>query len=87
LHHDMEIGFFANTVYALVQIPVFGVGRLLGMIGVSFPSQRILDFVCSNKIMTTLDKLDKRTKRYFSGLYGWNLFVAAPSTANMQRPF
>ena len=31
--------------------------------------------------MAALDKLDKRTKRYLYGLYGWNLFVAAPSTA------
>ncbi len=82
LHHDMEIGFFANTVYALVQIPVFGVGRLFRAVGVSFPSERILDFICSNKIMATLDKLDKRTKRYFYRLYGWNLFVAARATAN-----
>lgn len=81
LRHDMEIGFFANTIYALVQIPVFGVGRLLSAIGAPFPSQRILDLVCSSKIMAMLDELDRRTKRYFYGLYGWNLFVVAPSTA------
>jgi hypothetical protein len=78
----MEIGFLRKHVYALVQIPVFGVGRLLSAMGVSFPSQRILDPIFSNKIMAMLEKLDKRTKRYFNGLYGWNLFVAAPSTAN-----
>ena len=80
MHHEMEIGFFANTFYALVQIPVFAVGRLLRAIGVSFPGQQILDFVCSKKIMAALDKLDRRTKRYLYGLYGWNLFVAAPTT-------
>lgn len=85
LHHEMEIGFFANTVYALVQIPVFGVGRILRATGVSFPSQRILDLVCSSGIMAALDKLDRRTKRYLYGLYGWNLFVAAPSAASNDK--
>lgn len=79
LHHGMEIGFFANTAYALVQIPVFGVGRILRAMGVSLPSQRILDLVCNGNVMRTLDGLDRRTKRYLHGLYGWNLFVAAPS--------
>ena len=79
LHHDMEIGFFANTVYAMVQIPVSGVGRLLSAAGVSFPSERILDFICSKQIMARLDGLDRRSKRYFHGLYGWNLFIAASS--------
>jgi 2-polyprenyl-3-methyl-5-hydroxy-6-metoxy-1,4-benzoquinol methylase len=82
LHHAMGIGFFANTFSALVQIPVFGVGKLLGAAGVSFPSERILNFICSKKIMTKLDKLDKHTERYFYGLYGWNLFVAGRSLAN-----
>jgi 2-polyprenyl-3-methyl-5-hydroxy-6-metoxy-1,4-benzoquinol methylase len=82
LHHAMAIGFFANTVYALVQIPVAGVGRLLSAAGVSFPSQRILHFVCSKKVMANIDKLDRHTERYFYGLYGWNLFVAARSSAN-----
>jgi 2-polyprenyl-3-methyl-5-hydroxy-6-metoxy-1,4-benzoquinol methylase len=82
LHHAMGIGFFANTFYALVQIPVFGVGRLLSAVGVSFPSERILDFICSKNIMAKLDKLDRHTERYFYGLYGWNLFVAARSLAN-----
>jgi 2-polyprenyl-3-methyl-5-hydroxy-6-metoxy-1,4-benzoquinol methylase len=82
LHHAMAIGFFANTFSALVQIPVSGVAKLLGAAGISFRSERVLDFICNRKFMAMLDRLDQRTKRYFSGLYGWNLFVATQAAAN-----
>jgi 2-polyprenyl-3-methyl-5-hydroxy-6-metoxy-1,4-benzoquinol methylase len=79
LRHDMEIGFFVNTVWALVQIPVYTFGRLVQAIGFNFPTDKILDTICGKKMMASLDKIDGSTKSYFSGLYGWNLFVAAPS--------
>jgi len=77
LHHEMQIGFFVNTVCALAQIPLYTFGRLVRTMGFAFPADRILNFVCSKKIMARLDKVDQKTKSYFSGLYGWNLFVVA----------
>ena len=79
LHHDMEIGFFVNTAWALVQIPVYTFGRLVHAIGFTFPIDKIQNIVCSKKKMARLDRIDSRTKRYFSDLYGWNLFVVVPS--------
>lgn len=79
LRHDMEIGFLANTVWAMVQIPVYTFGRLVQAAGFGFPTDRVLDAVCGKTMMAGLDRIDRRTKGIFSGLYGWNLFIAAPS--------
>jgi 2-polyprenyl-3-methyl-5-hydroxy-6-metoxy-1,4-benzoquinol methylase len=79
LHHDMQIGFFVNSACAFVQIPAYTFGRLVRAIGLTVPTDKILNFVCSKKNMASLDKIDKKTKDYFSGLYGWNLFIVAPS--------
>jgi len=48
-------------------------------LGFSFPAEKIQETICSKKVMTNLNELDEKTRRYFSGLYGWNLFIAAPS--------
>ncbi|MGB9115393.1 class I SAM-dependent methyltransferase [Bradyrhizobium sp.] len=79
LHHDMQIGFFVNTACALAQIPLYTFGRLVRAMGFVFPTDKILDIVCSKRAMASLNKIDGKTKRYLSGLYGWNLFIAAPS--------
>jgi hypothetical protein len=75
----MQIGFLVNTANALVQIPLYTFGRLLRAAGLNFPAGRIQNMVCSKKAMEGLNKIDEKTKRYFSGLYGWNLFVVTSS--------
>jgi 2-polyprenyl-3-methyl-5-hydroxy-6-metoxy-1,4-benzoquinol methylase len=79
LSHEMQIGFVVNTASALVQIPLYSFGRLVRVIGFSFPADKIQDFVCNKMAMGRLNKIDEKTRRYFSGLYGWNLFVATPA--------
>jgi 2-polyprenyl-3-methyl-5-hydroxy-6-metoxy-1,4-benzoquinol methylase len=79
LHHDMEIGFFVNTAWALVQIPIYSFSRLAHAVGLTFSTDKVLEFVCRKRMMASLDKIDSRTKQYFGGLYGWNLFVAVAS--------
>jgi 2-polyprenyl-3-methyl-5-hydroxy-6-metoxy-1,4-benzoquinol methylase len=79
LSHEMHIGFLVNTASALVQIPLYSFGRLVRALGFSFPADKIHDIVCSKTAMESLNKIDEKTKRYFSGLYGWNLFVATPA--------
>jgi 2-polyprenyl-3-methyl-5-hydroxy-6-metoxy-1,4-benzoquinol methylase len=79
LHHEMQIGFFVNTACALAQIPLYTFGRLVRAMGFAFPADKILNIVCSHKRMASLNKIDGKTRQYLSGLYGWNLFVVAPS--------
>jgi len=79
LAHDMQIGFFVNTANALVQIPLYAFGRLIRPMGLSFPGDEILKAVCSKKVMARLDGIDRKTKPYLNGFFGWNLFVATPS--------
>ena len=79
LSHEMQIGFLVNTASALVQIPLYSFGRLVRAMGFAFPADKIQDIVCSKAAMRGLNKIDEKTKRYFRGLYGWNLFVAAPA--------
>jgi 2-polyprenyl-3-methyl-5-hydroxy-6-metoxy-1,4-benzoquinol methylase len=80
LAHEMQIGFFVNTASALVQIPLYSFGRLVRVLGFNFPADKIQNIVCSKKAMASLNKIDEKTRRYFSGLYGWNLFVVTPSS-------
>jgi 2-polyprenyl-3-methyl-5-hydroxy-6-metoxy-1,4-benzoquinol methylase len=79
LSHEMQIGFLVNTASALVQIPLYSFARLARATGFAFPADKIQDFVCSKTAMGGLNKIDEKTKRYFNGLYGWNLFVATPA--------
>jgi len=79
LSHEMQIGFLVNTANALVQIPLYTFGRLLRAVGVIFPADRIQNIVCSKRAMKGLNKIDEKTKPFFSGLYGWNLFVLTSS--------
>lgn len=79
VNHDMQIGFFVNTACALAQIPLYTFGRLVRAMGFAFPTDKILDIICSKRAMASLNKIDGKTKPYLSGLYGWNLFIAAPS--------
>jgi 2-polyprenyl-3-methyl-5-hydroxy-6-metoxy-1,4-benzoquinol methylase len=80
LSHEMQIGFLVNTANALVQIPLYTFGRLLRAAGLNFPAEKIQNIVCSKKAMAGLNKMDEKTRRYFNGLYGWNLFVVASSS-------
>jgi len=79
LAHQMQIGFFVNTANALVQIPLYVVGRLSSAMGLAFPADKLHNLVCSEVAMRRLNKIDEKTRRYFGGLYGWNLFVATSS--------
>lgn len=73
--HDMQIGFFVNTVAALVQIPIMLTCRLLRKIGVNADGAAIVRRVCNPSLMALLDRIDRRTKSVLNVLYGWNLFV------------
>lgn len=88
LQHDMEIGFLANTVAALVQLPLAVGGRILRMLGAQVDALALSEKVCSKERMAAINRIDRKTKLVFRGLYGWNLFVAAPTrnrTAAEQR--
>jgi 2-polyprenyl-3-methyl-5-hydroxy-6-metoxy-1,4-benzoquinol methylase len=76
LAHEMQIGFFVNTANALVQIPLYAIGRMCRAAGFAFPADKIQEAVCSKRAMERLNKIDQKTRRPLSGLYGWNLFVA-----------
>ena len=78
LAHQMQIGFFVNTTYALVQIPLYVIGRLSRATGFAFPADRIQETICGKRVMEMLNKIDLKTSKLFNGLYGWNLFVAGP---------
>ena len=74
----MEIGFFANTVAALVQLPLTLGGRILRKVNVKVDAVALSARICSGARMAAIDRIDRRTKPIFRGFYGWNLFVAAP---------
>jgi 2-polyprenyl-3-methyl-5-hydroxy-6-metoxy-1,4-benzoquinol methylase len=75
VEHDMAIGFFVNTVSALVQIPMLLAGRAVRVAGYEFSGAKVHDQICRPTLMTALDKADQATKSAFRSLYGWNLFV------------
>jgi SAM-dependent methyltransferase len=79
LQHDMEIGFFANTTAALVQLPLALCGRILRKLGLEVDALALSERICSGARMAAIDRIDRRTKPIFRGLYGWNLFVASPA--------
>jgi 2-polyprenyl-3-methyl-5-hydroxy-6-metoxy-1,4-benzoquinol methylase len=79
LQHDMEIGFLTNTAAALVQLPLTLGGRILRKLGVHVDALALCERICSRARMTAIDRIDQKTKSIFSGLYGWNLFVASPT--------
>jgi 2-polyprenyl-3-methyl-5-hydroxy-6-metoxy-1,4-benzoquinol methylase len=78
LQHDMEIGFLANTVAAAVQLPLGFGGRMLRKVGANVDALALAEKICSGGRMAAIDRIDQKTKSVFSGLYGWNLFVAMP---------
>jgi 2-polyprenyl-3-methyl-5-hydroxy-6-metoxy-1,4-benzoquinol methylase len=78
LQHEMEIGFFANTVAALIQLPLTFGGRILRKLNVKVDAPALSAKLCSGAHMAAIDRIDRRTKPIFRALYGWNLFVAAP---------
>ncbi len=79
LAHDMQIGFFVNSASALVQIPLYAIGRLIRPTGLSLPADEIFNIVCNKKVMARLDGIDRKMRPYLNGFFGWNLFVAASS--------
>lgn len=78
--HDMQIGFFANTWCAMVQIPILLLSRMtrpvLRKLRMEFDPMKAINLLCAEPIMAVLDRLDRLTRRQLAGLYGWNLFVA-----------
>src|SRR5258708_5569137 len=74
--HDLQIGFFANTLAALVQLPLTLGGRMLRKLGITVDAAGLSERICSGRLMAMMDNLDHRTKSFLGGLYGWNLLVA-----------
>lgn len=74
--HDMQIGFFANTAAALVQLPLVVGGRVVRKLGIRNDAlalaERIVEQGPQARVM---DFLDRYSKPLFESLYGWNLFV------------
>lgn len=83
LQHDMEIGFFVNTAAALVQLPLGLGGRILRNLGMKVDAYAWSERICSGARMAPIDRIDRKTKSIFHGLYGWNLFVAAPARSRI----
>jgi hypothetical protein len=75
----MEIGFLANTAAALVQLPLALGGRILRKFGAHLDALALSERICSKARMAAIDRIDQKTKSIFRDLYGWNLFVAAPT--------
>ena len=75
LSHDMQIGFFANTFAALVQLPLTLGGRGLRKLGLRIDALSISEKIINAPQSTVIDFLDRQTKPIFRQLYGWNLFV------------
>ncbi len=75
LSHDMQIGFFANTFAALVQLPLTLGGRALRKIGLRIDALSMSEKIINAPQSTVIDFLDRQTKPIFRQLYGWNLFV------------
>ena len=48
--------------------------------GVNFPADKIQNMICSKAGMESFNKLDEKTRRYFNGLFGWNLFMVTSSS-------
>ena len=78
LQHEMQIGFFANTAAALVQLPLALSGRIFRKLGVNVDALALSERICSGARMAAINRIDQKTKSVFGGLYGWNLFVASP---------
>jgi hypothetical protein len=73
----MEIGFFANTFAALIQLPLTFGGRILRKTGIRVNGASLSEKICNGPQATALDFIDRHTKPIFRGLYGWNLFVVS----------
>lgn len=75
LEHEMQIGFFANTTAALIQLPVLMGGRVARKLGFKVDAEALATRLHSGPQARLMDQLDRRTKPLLGGLYGWNLFV------------
>ena len=75
--HDMQIGFFVNTAFALIQMPMLLAGRVLRKFGINIDGARISSRICNEARMAALNRVDVATKLFFNSLYGWNLFVVS----------
>lgn len=80
--HEMQIGVFANTVAALIQLPLVIGGRVARKLGIQNDAlglaERIID---SGPQTRALEFLDRHTRPLLQGLYGWNLFVLRKACA------
>jgi 2-polyprenyl-3-methyl-5-hydroxy-6-metoxy-1,4-benzoquinol methylase len=77
LAHDMQIGAVVNTSFALVQLPVLLLCRVLNRLGIRFDGAAISSRICNPKLMSALDRFDKVSKPALRNMYGWNLFVVS----------
>jgi SAM-dependent methyltransferase len=75
LEHDMQIGFFANTAAALIQLPLLLGGRFARKLGVKVDAEALAARLYGGPQARLMDLLDRRTKPLLNGFYGWNLFV------------
>jgi len=75
LEHEMQIGFFANTAAALIQLPLLLGGRVARKLGVKVDAQTLAARLYGGRRAQLMDQLDRRTKPLLNSLYGWNLFV------------
>ena len=81
LDHEMQIGFFANTSAALIQLPLAFGGRVARKLGFNINALELSKRICNGPQASVMDFLDRHTKPILSGLYGWNLFVLAKAPA------
>ena len=75
LEHEMQIGFFANTAAALIQLPLLLGGRLARRLGVKVDAEALAARLYGGPQAHLMELLDRRTKPLLKSLYGWNLFV------------
>jgi 2-polyprenyl-3-methyl-5-hydroxy-6-metoxy-1,4-benzoquinol methylase len=75
LDHDMTIGFAVNTWYWAVRLPANALCKIARKARFDVSPERIVNVAAPPWAMRWLDALDRATKRFTRGFYGWNLFV------------
>ncbi|MGH8230354.1 MAG: class I SAM-dependent methyltransferase [Steroidobacteraceae bacterium] len=77
LEHDIQIGFFANTSAALIQVPLAMIGRVARKSGIKLDAIGLADRIIDGPQASVMDFLDRHTSSFLKPLYAWNLFVLA----------
>lgn len=79
VEHDMAIGFFVNTWYALCAIPIRSIGIIFREFGSRVDAMALENKFCPEWLMKRINMCDEHTKKLLSGLYAWNIIVARKS--------